>query len=330
MKNYKEVVGIDVSKKTIDAYCYHGQSHKTFANDIGGYKSLVKWVFKVAKTTELFYCFENTGYYSLKLALYLTSQNIIYVEESPLKIKRSSGIVKEKTDVLDACLIARYGWLYREELNPSTVKSSSQLELGRLLALRDQLVRNNAGLKGTLKDMKVLLTSPTTDTGCIGLKRSIDYLEKQVKSIETRIKVILSEDSSMEKNYELLTSLRGVGLVVACQLIYHTGNFTRFDSWRAFSSYCGTAPFEHRSGTSIHRRKQCHYLGDRKMKSLLSMASVSAIQHDSELRLYYKKKLAEGKDKMIALNNVRNKLISRAFAVVKRGTPYVVLQQHAA
>jgi len=223
-----------------------------------------------------------------------------------------------------------YAWLYREELSPSTVRSMSHLELGRLLALRDQLVRNNAGLKGTLKEMKVLLSSPTTDFGCIGLKRSIDYLSKQVKALETRIKEIISADVSMNKNYELLTSLKGVGLVVACQLIYHTGNFTRFKSWRAFSSYCGTAPFEHRSGTSIHRRKQCHYLGDRKMKSLLSMASVSAIQHDSELRLYYKRKLAEGKDKMLAINNVRNKLIARAFSVVKRGTPYVVLQQHAA
>jgi transposase len=330
MKNYKEVVGIDVSKKTIDAYCYQTQVHKEFVNDVIGYKSLLKWVLKVTKETAIFYCFENTGYYSLKLALYLHSQNIVYVEESPLKIKRSSGVVKEKTDRLDAKLIARYAWIYREELTPSTVKSMSHLELGRLLALRDQLVRNNAGLKGTLKEMKVLLSSPTTDSGCISLKRSIDYLVKQVKGIEDRIKEILSEDVSMRKNYELLSSLKGVGLVVACQLIYHTGNFTRFDSWRAFSSYCGTAPFKHESGTSIRRRKQCHYLGDRKMKSLLSMASVSAIQHDSELRLYYKRKLAEGKDKMLAINNVRNKLIARAFAVVKRGTPYVVLQQHAA
>jgi transposase len=330
MKNYKEVVGIDVSKKTIDAYCYQAQVHKAFVNDIIGYKSLLKWVLKETQETKVFYCFENTGYYSLKLALYLHSQGVVYVEESPLKIKRSSGVVKEKTDPLDASLIARYGWLYREELSPSTVKSMSHLELGRLLALRDQLVRNNAGLKGTLKEMKVLLSSPTTDSGCISLKRSIDYLVKQIKGIEERIKQILSEDVSMSKNYELLSSLKGVGLVVACQLIYHTGNFTRFDSWRAFSSYCGTAPFEHRSGTSIHRRKQCHYLGDRKMKSLLSMASVSAIQHDSELRLYYQRKLAEGKDKMLAINNVRNKLIARAFAVVKRGTPYVVLQQHAA
>ena len=78
----------------------------------------------------------------------------------------------------------------------------SQLELGRLLALRDQLVRNNAGLKGTLKEMKVLLSSSSTDVGCLSLKRSIDYIEKQVKSIETRIRDILSSDASMSKNYE--------------------------------------------------------------------------------------------------------------------------------
>jgi transposase len=330
MKNYKEVVGIDVSKKTIDAYCYQAQVHKEFKNDIVGYKSLLNWVLKATKGVSVFYCFENTGYYSLKLALYLNSQKIVYVEESPLKIKRSSGIVKEKTDRLDASLIARYGWIYREELIPSTVKSTAHLELGRLLALRDQLVRNNAGLKGTLKEMKVFLTSSTTDAGCISLKRSIDYLSKQVKAIEIRIEELIFDDVSMQKNYELLSSLKGVGFVVACQLIYHTGNFTRFDNWRSFSSYCGTAPFAHESGTSIKRRKQCHYLGDRKMKSLLSMASISAIQHDSELRVYYKRKLAEGKDKMLAINNVRNKLIARAFAVVKRGTPYVVLQNYAA
>jgi transposase len=119
----------------------------------------LKWVLKFSKDGMVFYCFENTGYYSLKLVLYLSSRSFVYVEESPLKGKRSSGIVKEKTDCIDAVLIARYAWLYREELTASSVKSMSQLELGRLLALRDQLVRNNAGLKGTLKEMKVLLSS---------------------------------------------------------------------------------------------------------------------------------------------------------------------------
>ena len=66
------------------------------------------------------------------------------------------------------------------------------------------------------------------------------------------------------------------------------------------------------------------------MKTLLSLASVSAIQHDSELKKYYKNKIEQGKPKMVALNNVRNKLLARVFAVVKRGTPYVELQKYAA
>jgi len=86
MKNYQEAVGIDVSKKKIDAYCYQAQVHKVFVNDISGYKSLLKWVLKATKTSDVFSCFENTGYYSLKLALYLHSQNIVYIEESPLKL----------------------------------------------------------------------------------------------------------------------------------------------------------------------------------------------------------------------------------------------------
>ncbi|MCG1036875.1 IS110 family transposase [Polaribacter sargassicola] len=94
MKNYKEVVGIDVSKKTIDAYCYHAQVHKEFNNDLTGYKSLIKWGLKATKASAVFYCLENTGYYSLKLALYSHSKKVVYVETNPLKIKRSSGIVK--------------------------------------------------------------------------------------------------------------------------------------------------------------------------------------------------------------------------------------------
>ncbi|MFD2432077.1 transposase [Mesonia maritima] len=131
-------------------------------------------------------------------------------------------------------------------------------------------------------------------------------------------------------NHKLLTTLKGVGLILSCQMLYHTNNFKRFESWRQFSSYCGVAPFEHSSGTSIKRKNRIHSIGDRKMKTLLTLASVSAVQCDKELKQYYKKKLAEGKSRMVALNNVRNKLLSRAFVVVKRGTPYVEMQRFVA
>jgi transposase len=51
-----------------------------------GYKSLIKWVLKETKEADVFYCFMNTGYFSLKLALYLHSQKVIYVEESKIEL----------------------------------------------------------------------------------------------------------------------------------------------------------------------------------------------------------------------------------------------------
>ncbi|WP_369996387.1 IS110 family transposase [Winogradskyella sp.] len=323
MKNLREVIGIDVSKNTLDVTLYHSNEHSVFSNDGKGYGEMVKWVDAQLEPGSYFFCFENTGNYSLKLSVFLSSNGLAYVEESPMRIKRSTGLTREKTDKLDSYMIARFGWMYREELVPSEIKPKEFQELGRLLALRDQLVRDRSGLKSTLKEQRHLLSSPSTDICCKALQRCIKHLDKQVLGIEKRMQELLKTDDFLYDNYKLLRSVKGVGLILSCQLLYHTGNFMKFDNWRRFSSYCGIAPFEHSSGSSVRRRKQSHYIGDRKMKTLLSMAAVSAIQSDQELKNYYHRKLEEGKHKMIALNNVRNKILARSFAVIKRGTPFV-------
>lgn len=330
MKNYDDVIGIDVSKLTIDAHIHQRGLHRLFSNTPKGFKALLLWVDKYLDTQCYFFCFENTGHYSTNLSVYLSENKIDYVEENPLAIKKSVGIVRGKTDRLDAAMIARYAWLHKEELVLSTPKEQDIQELGRLLSFREQLVRDRTGKMSSLKEAQSLLSSPSTDSCCKIITKTIHYLTKQIEALEDRIKYLMKKDVSLKKNFELLNTLKGVGLVLSCQLLYHTNNFKRFDSWRQFSSYCGVAPFEHSSGTSIKRKNRIHYIGDRKMKTLLTLASVSAIQCDKELKQYYKKKVAEGKPKMVALNNVRNKIISRAFAVVKRGTPYVPMQQFAA
>lgn len=330
MKNYVDVIGIDVSKQTIDAHIHYKAKHRKFSNTSKGFKALLLWVEKYLERQSYFLCFENTGHYSTNLSVYLSERDIDYVEESPLAIKRSVGIVRGKTDRLDAAMIARYAWLHKEELALSSPKQQDVQELGRLLATREQLVRDRTGKMSSLNEMQSLLSSPSTDDCCKILTKSIHYLTKQIDALEQCIRGLIKRDESFDRNFKLLNTLKGVGLILASQIIYHTSNFKRFDSCRQFSSYCGVAPFEHSSGTSIRRRNRIHQIGDRKMKTLLTMASVSAIQCDKELKHYYKKKLAEGKPKMVALNNIRNKILSRAFAVVKRGTPYVELQQYAA
>ncbi|SNR60170.1 Transposase [Lutibacter agarilyticus] len=330
MKNYVDVIGIDVSKLTIDAYMHKRGLHRLFTNNTKGFKELLNWANKHLGLILHFYCFENTGNYSLNLSIYLDERSIDYVEENPLLIKRSAGIVREKTDKLDSAMIARYAWLHREELSLSSVRDNKHQELGRLMALRDQLVRNRTGLMSSLKELKSLLSSPSTDVCCKSILRSISYITKQILMLEKRMKEIIKSDTRLDRNFKLLNSVRGIGLILSCQLLYHTSNFKRFNRWRQFSNYCGTAPFAYSSGTSVKRANKCHHIGDRKMKTLLSLASVSAIQYDSELRLYYKRKIEEGKPKLVALNNVRNKILARAFAVIKRGTPYVELHQYAA
>ena len=193
-ENYVDLIGIDVSKLTIDAYIHKKEIHRLFTNNRKGFKELLIWVNKHLGSILYFYCFENTGNYSLKLASYLSLKGIAYVEESPIKIKRSSGLVREKTDKIDSEIIARYAWVYREELLSSEVKSVVYQELGRLIGLRDQLVRSRSGLFGTLKEIEQLLSSPSTDTSCIVLRRSIENLSKQIKSIESRMDSLLKEE----------------------------------------------------------------------------------------------------------------------------------------
>lgn len=114
MKNYVDVIGIDVSKLTIDAHIHNSAVHRVFSNTAKGYKSLLSWLEKHLKVELYFLCFENTGHYSTNLSVYLSENEIDYVEENPLAIKRSSGIARGKTDKLDAAMIARYAWLYKE------------------------------------------------------------------------------------------------------------------------------------------------------------------------------------------------------------------------
>jgi transposase len=87
--------------------------------------------------------------------------------------------------------------------------------------------------------------------------------------------------------------------------------------------YAGVAPFPYQSGTSIKGRTKVHPLADKKLKSLLNMCAISAIRHDKEIKTYYERKAAEGKNKMLIINNVKCKLLARVFAVINRKTPFI-------
>lgn len=331
MKNVKETIGIDVSKLTLDVYLHNAKQHQQFSNDRKGYLKILSWLkSKQLGKEDVFYCFEHTGWYCILLSFFLKEKELDYCCVNPIEIKRSMGLKRGKSDKADSKEIAHYAWLRRFELEPSIPPTANIIELQRMMSLREQLVKQLTAMKNLTKGMAVLVESKQADVSIGMMAETILHLEGQRSKIEKAMLALLKSDEQMYTNYKLSRSVKGVGIVLAVQMLLHTHNYSRFASWRQFSSYCGLVPFPYQSGTSIHGRNKIHPISDRKMKSLLSMSAISAIQHDKELKMYYNKRVEEGKPKMVVINIIRNKLVSRIFATVNRGTPYVELNQFAA
>jgi transposase len=143
MKNVKESIGIDVSKKTIDVYRYNVNLHKQFSNDSQGFKKMVLWATSGNQAPdELLFCFEHTGWYCILLSFYLNGNGFNYCCVNPIEIKRSMGLKRGKSDKSDSKEIARYAWLRREELECSIPPSAKLIELQRMMSLREQLVKH--------------------------------------------------------------------------------------------------------------------------------------------------------------------------------------------
>ena len=141
--------------------------------------------------------------------------------------------------------------------------------------------------------------------------------------LETEMYCIIDSDESLQQNFRLLQTIKGVGKVLALAIIIKTNNFSRFKNARKFACLCGTAPFEHSSGSSIRKKTRVSHLADKQMKTLLDLSAKSAIQYDKELREYYLNRTEGGKSKMSTINVVRNKILYRMFAVIKRQTPFL-------
>lgn len=155
------------------------------------------------------------------------------------------------------------------------------------------------------------------------IRATLAALDKDLKSVEANIIGIVNEDENLRRLYLIITSVVGIGFVTAVNLLIHTGGFTQFRDARKLACYCGVAPFEYSSGTSIRGKTRVHFMANKKLKCNLHMASLTAIKLDTDLRAYYERKVAEGKPKMSVLNAVKCKLLARVVAVVNKGEIYV-------
>ena len=281
-------IGIDISKKTFDICLYlpGSATQKKFLkkeNSLKGFKSFIKEL-KILNTNlkETFVCLEYCGVYGLELGFFLEGK-IEYCFCNPLHIKRSLGLTRGKSDKLDSFKIARFNYLFRDELSPMSMPSECMLSLKSLMAERSRITKSIVIDKQVLTDLQKTL-GPNAR---LRAKKRLEMLQIDRKAIDKEILNQLESEDCILKNYKLLISIIGISLVNATMMILCTNNFEGITNPRSFACYCGVAPFEHTSGTSIKGRSRVSPYANKKVKAYLTNAAKSAIQHDSELKIYY-------------------------------------------
>jgi transposase len=318
------IIGADLSKKSIDFASHQGKEHLKVENNVSGFQEMLIWLERQnIKASNVMIVMEHTGLYSYRLEQFLHQNHIGFTKVSALAIKRSMGLVRGKSDKQDAFRIAQYGFEKKDRLAAAQPVSKALQRLQILHSTRERLVRNRAGLLTAVKEYQEVCDLKKDDPLITGQLKVIQLITRQIEKINLEMQTIIAAEKSLHNNFILLQSIKGIGKVVALSVIIKTGNFTRFTNARKFACFCGTAPFENTSGTSIRGKTKTSHLADKGMKTLLDLAAKSAIQYDKELQEYFLKRTQRGKSKMSTINVVRNKLLYRMFAIIKRQTPFI-------
>lgn len=126
-------------------------------------------------------------------------------------------------------------------------------------------------------------------------------LEKELKASRARLTV------AVEAAGTTLTDIYGVGPVVAALLIGYTGDVTRFPTRHHYATYNGTAPIDASSGSN--QRHRLNPRGNRMLNHAIHLIAITQLRYsDTPGRVFYERKLAEGKTRKEAIRSLKRRL----------------------
>lgn len=328
---YQYVIGMDISKHSFDMGVLSADKpeiifHHTFCNDAKGFDDMMAFVTESIPgfdNSKALFCMEATGLYCNALLQFFESRQANVWVENAMQIKRSVGVKRAKTDKIDAISIARYAFKNTELVKLWKPSSEVLEKIKHLATLRGRMVQTQKRLITPLEELRDAGQQKMADYLEKSIKKSINAIEADLKKIEVKIIECLKEDASLHHLFSLITSVVGIGFVTAINLIIHTQGFNIMCDSRKLACYCGVAPFPYQSGISIKGKTKVSHMANKKLKTNLHLAALTAIKFDPELKAYYNRKVLDGKPKMSVINAVRFKLLARVVSVVKNDREYV-------
>ncbi len=326
--NYTFYLGIDVSKDTLDLcllspegelFLGQGENNMEFVK-----KTLLPFLKEnqVESRDSLLICAENTGYYNNLINKQLILEGFHYWLADPSDIHLSGGLKRGKSDSLDAERIAVYAKRFADKARLLQAGKETYQKLAYLSRERELLVTDRAKYRAQLVDEKDFFSSTMYKEKKKRYDILISNLSNMIDKIEAQIDQVIDLDDALKEQFEICTSVVGIGKQTAIETIVKTEGFSKITDGKKFACHAGCAPFSYHSGTSVRSANRVSKRADKKLKKMFHMAALSAIRSPGEFQAYFVRKVAEGKNKMTVINAIRNKLILRIFALIRDNRKY--------
>lgn len=326
MGKFNLFCGIDISKADLDVV--YGSSdgacrHVKLRNDVKGIHQLLKLLLSLETDRgRILVCCEHTGSFMDKLACVFKGEGIVLWAVHPLLLSYYSiELNRFKTDKADAHKILTYAVINQSRATDIHLPSQAVRQLRELFTCRKNLIQTRSAYVCRQSDKQ-------QRASCHALvmeieKQLIAVLSAYIKTIEKAIREAITADKQISRMYQILQSIPSIGPVTACHLLFVTDCFEKFDNWRAFAAYIGTAPFPKRSGSSVRHRDKTSKKAYAPLKADLNQGVVSVCTRPGQFFYAYYQYMAENnKHHLYILNKLKNILLKIIFKLIQDNTVF--------
>jgi transposase len=301
-------VGIDISNDVFDASMQHGSSvvRKQFLNTKTGHHQFIRWALYQANSARV--CLEATGVYHLQLALALdrhTAVELMVVNPCAARRFAQAHMVRAKTDAIDADGLLQY--LQRMAFRPWSAPRTELLHLQSLThrvgQLDKEVIRERSRLHAARR------AGPHTRLVQKDIEAHITQLQKRLKQMRSQAYLVVNNDPQLADDARIVESAPGFAELSTTKLLAELSALPDDMKPAQWVAHAGLDPRPCESGSSQCYPRRISKQGNVRLRRVLFMPALVAIQRDANVSAFYEKLLKKGKAKLQAITAVMRKLL---------------------
>lgn len=301
-------VGVDVGKQYLDICIHEKDQYWREDNTDAGIKRILRRLshYQVERLV-----MEATGRYEFELAQQAYIKKLPVCIVKPLLVRRYAGANDQlaKTDKMDAQIIAEFGAILKPKVTPAKSKN--------LIAIKDLVVRRRQLVN--LRTQEKNRTGIMGKTLAVSCRRMVRHIETEITRIEKQLAKHVEEQAEWTEKQSLLKTVPGVGDTLIYTLLADLPELGELNN-KEISKLVGVAPMNRDSGRM--RGKRRIQGGRAEIRAVLYMATLSATQCNPAIKAFYKKLVAQGKHKKVALTACMRKFIIILNTMLKNKTEW--------